>query len=106
MKHGQKSLARQKALQSLSQYEDLRESGKLEEILETEPEVWPHLRWVWDAFFILHRTRQRGLGAQPIMLSEIESYCQLMDVTKDDWEDLLYYIQRLDEAWLSWAEKK
>ena len=106
MKHGQKAQSRRQALQKLSQYQDLRESGKLEEVLESEPEIWPHLQWIWDAFFVLHRTRQRGLGAQPIMLNEIVAYCRLMGVSKDDWEDLIYYLQRMDEAWLSWAEKK
>ena len=74
-------------------------------MLLDQPELFDHLAWVWEVYIILDRSRQFGFnGPQPIMLSDIEAYARLHDVT--DRSDLIRYIQLMDGEYISHEREK
>lgn len=76
-------------------------------MLEEQPEVYPHLMWVWDAFCEIEKSRQYGFGhPQPISLHEIESYARLNSITGEDLQELLTYVRFLDQSFIAWHRKK
>lgn len=88
-------IARQRGLP----VEETEEIPEDEEAIEHLPS---HLFWIWEAFATLSRTRVvNQTGPQPILPSEILSYCQLLRIT-DEFEhrDLLFHITDLDILWL------
>ncbi|TFH65747.1 MAG: hypothetical protein E4G91_01320 [Candidatus Zixiibacteriota bacterium] len=81
------------------------QTGKTPKMLLEQPELLPLLSEEWDAFATLDKARQHGFsGPQPITLTEIEAFCRLND--PPDRDQLIKYIQKLDEAYLRWYVKK
>lgn len=76
--------------------------------LNNIPEVESLNYLFWSAFHTLSKTRIRNNGfPQPIQVSEILAYAELLDIDDpDDRADLLAMILVLDEMWLEDAEKK
>lgn len=72
-------------------------------ILNSKPELFADLLWIWEAFMVLSAARQVGMSSpQPIPVSELFAYCrynQIYDVV--DREELLHHVQKLDMVYLS-----
>lgn len=76
--------------------------------LDERPELFPDIQWIWEAFQVLGRSRPYGYGGPlPIPTSEVLAYCQLRGIhTWDDREDLIYFVNVLDNEWISDQYKK
>jgi hypothetical protein len=71
------------------------------------PELWPGLELYLMAFMELTSCRGLGYGAVgPIPWLAIHHYCEAHDVSGEQREDLLYYVQHMDKAYLDWQTKK
>jgi hypothetical protein len=77
-------------------------------MLLEQPELNETLQEEWEAFCVLDRGRQWGFnGPQPILVSEIESYCRLNRIDGEtEREDLVSYLQEMDAAYLKWHREK
>lgn len=77
-------------------------------VLDNIPEVLPHARWVWEAFWKLSSRRLfNEQGPQPIPISEILAYCELTGVTEPVFrDDLLSVVVMLDGMYLAHAAKE
>ena len=73
-------------------------TGKVPTALKEEPDVYPDMQWIWDAFWMLHRSRQIGMSVGPIPLSEIESFIRLFEVREI--EAFIAAIDALDRMYL------
>lgn len=77
--------------------------------LDDEPEVSPHLFWIWKAFTELNYRRNVGFnGPLPITFQDIHAYCSLKGIySLGDRERLLRFIDVLDKKWMqSFHEKQ
>ena len=72
------------------------------------PQLYPLSKFFWTAFQTLSGRRQiNEHGHQPIQVTEIVAYADLMGITDpDDREDLLYHIDALDRLYIADAYKK
>lgn len=69
--------------------------------MESEPELYEDVEWVWRVFGRLNHSRQAGMGHQPILVSEVLAYCELFGIdSMEKREDLLFLIQELDQEYL------
>ena len=59
-----------------------------------------------DAFFDLDSDRVYGKGLNPIKRIDIESYAKFYNFDTEQTEDLFYFIRKMDNAFLSFLEKK
>jgi hypothetical protein len=73
-------------------------TGKTPKALEDEPEIYPDVLWLWDAFWLLHRSRPIGMTVGPIPLTEIEAYIRLYQVQQV--ELLITAVDALDRLYL------
>ncbi len=81
--------------------------GKKVPELEDDPLLLPpDLKIVWEAFGVLSATRGRGFGMQPITFGEIEAYCVLYEIDREDRKNFAFFITGLDEYLLEWHSKK
>lgn len=70
-------------------------------------EVFKDLQWVMTGFNRLSPRRPQGMnGPTRIPVSEIESYCRLMDFDHPRRVDFLYYIERMDEVYMEFVRKQ
>lgn len=71
--------------------------------LEVEPELLPHLHWVWEAFGELNYRRGVSMsGPVPITLSDIEAYVRFRGIYSAQERDrLLTYLRVLDQEWMT-----
>jgi hypothetical protein len=81
-----------------------RKTGKLPKQLEQEVELERRLIPYVDAFATLHSGRQSGMAANPILLSEIESYCRMYRVY--DMDRFIRYIRVMDRSFIEYSAKK
>jgi hypothetical protein len=67
-------------------------------ILNSQPDLFPDLLWIWEGFMVLSTCRQYGMSApQPIPLSEILAYCEYHQIDDvDERDEFLYHVQKLD----------
>jgi hypothetical protein len=69
-------------------------------MLLDQPQLYPMVIWVWEAFAILDKGRQWGHnGPQPILISEMCAYIQLNEIKQPD--DLVRYLQGMDGVYLT-----
>ncbi|USN15490.1 hypothetical protein KIKIMORA_03480 [Brevundimonas phage vB_BpoS-Kikimora] len=69
-------------------------------------EVFTDLRWAMDGFWRLSNTRPIGFaGPQRIPLSEIDAYCRLRGLDFGMTQDFLFYVERLDEAYMAFVKE-
>lgn len=61
---------------------------------------------MWEAFNVLSPSRNVGMGAGAIPLSEVKAYCEMFDVAGQEKEDLLYLIRALDDEYLKITNEK
>lgn len=61
----------------------------------------PDLRIFMDAYFSLDSERQLGMSVGMIPWSAIHYYAQANDITGEIYEDLLYFIPRMDMEYVS-----
>lgn len=82
--------------------------GRGSDTLETEPpKILPGYEQYWRAWYSLQITRiNYGFGASPLQYSEIESYLRINECDKSLKQDYIFFISRLDEAWLGFHDKE
>jgi len=83
-----------------------KQGDDLPAFVERMPVLPDSLHWVRDAFSTLAASRNIGMAAGPIPLSEIEAYVRLFGLVDDDLERFVHLIYAMDGAWLKWANKK
>jgi hypothetical protein len=78
------------------------EDPSLFPVLNSRPEIFQDLLWIWEGFMCLSTSRQYGMSApQPISLSDIHAYCSFRGITDaDDRDDFLYHVQKLDSVFI------
>jgi hypothetical protein len=69
-----------------------------------EPEIFPDLLDIQDAFIFLSPSRTAGFGTGFIPLSEIETYLRLFPT--DDIERFTILIRAMDHAYVESVEKR
>lgn len=69
-------------------------------ILNSKPELFRDLVWIWEAYMVLSTSRQNGMsGPQPISISDIHSFMLIQDVNDmEDRELLLHHVQHMDNV--------
>jgi hypothetical protein len=83
--------------------EDILERGEdpaLFPILNSKPDLFPDLRWIWEGFMVLTASRQVGMSSpQPIMVSEVLAYCKFAGIfDPEEREEFLHHVQSLDRV--------
>jgi hypothetical protein len=98
-------LAGGRKTQHRSWLKELQSQGKLNKEIEERPEIIPEALEFWDAYIILASRRTFNEGnPQPILLSEINSYCQLVDMVEREF--LLRLVLNLDTLYLQHHAKQ
>lgn len=64
------------------------------------------LEFFYQAFLALHSTRAIGFSDGPIPWTATQHYCETFAVEDEQREDLFYFVERLDKAFLDWRNKK
>lgn len=65
-------------------------------ILNSKPDLFPDLHWIWEAFMVLSSSRQIGMaGPLPITMTEIHSYCEYESIS--DMEDRVFLREMMQE---------
>lgn len=70
------------------------------------PELHLGLEFYFSAFFDLTTCRPGGMGMYPIPWKEILRYGLFFQLSFDQMEDLFFFMRRMDEAWITYFEKK
>ena len=84
-----------------------RQNMPLPERIKNAPDLLPGLELYYDAFKHLTTSRQIGQGCLgPIAYKAISDYCQAEGIEGDMREDMLYHIEHLDAAYMSWQTNK
>jgi len=66
-----------------------------------QPEVEPHLVWLWDAFWELGTERQLGMSIGPIPVSKIREYLRdELELDGVEFERAKTIIRKADTAWI------
>jgi hypothetical protein len=71
--------------------------------LEEEPELLPHLNWVWEGFQELNYRRGISMsGPVPITMCDIEAYARYRAIFNPYERDrFLTYLRVLDQEWMN-----
>lgn len=71
-------------------------------ILNSKPEMFPDLVWIYEGFMCLSASRQFGMGApQRISITDVLSYCEYRGIDDDDdRDDFLFHVQQLDQVFM------
>jgi hypothetical protein len=73
----------------------------------TAPELYAGLGLYHMAFMDLTTCRQISQGVMgPISWQSIQNYCNEYDIHGEQREDMFYFVQKLDEAYLNWSHDK
>lgn len=70
------------------------------ESMQQAPQLHPGLNLFYVAFLDLHTCRQLGMTMGPIDWLAIDRYCQRYDIQGEQYEDMHYFVSRLDAAYL------
>lgn len=76
------------------------------ERIANAPSLDPSLSIFLGAFYDLTTERRAGFSVLPIPWSSIANYGKVYGFDKDQFEDLVYFVRRLDEAYLDRMRKK
>lgn len=84
------------------------EDPSLFPILNSKPEIFRDLVWIWEGFMCLSLSRQYGMGApQPVSMSDVLAYCEFFHIYDPaDREDFLYHVQRMDAVFMKDFKEK
>lgn len=69
--------------------------------IQNAPVLYEGLNLYYTAFLDLHGCRQLGTVMGPIDWLAIDRYCERHDITGEQYEDMHYFVSRLDEAYLT-----
>ena len=91
--------------------EDILERGEdpaLFPILNSKPDLYPDLLWIWESWMVLSSARQLGMnGPQPLSIADIHAFCLFQDIrNRDEREEFLYHMQEMDRAFLAYHASK
>lgn len=68
---------------------------------------YPDLYWAWIGFWRLSNSRPQGMGGPlRILMSEIESYSRLMQLSYSQVQDFIVYVERLDIKFMEWVAEE
>jgi hypothetical protein len=77
------------------------------ELPKIKIEPYTDLIWAWNGFWRLSNVRPVGFnGVMRIPMVEVEAYCRLHGYEYARRTELLFYIERLDSAFMEHVEKK
>lgn len=79
---------------------------ELPDSLRDAPKLWEGLALYYQAFFDLHSCRQRGEGIGPIDWLAIDRYCERNGIEGEQYEDMHFFIARMDHAYLEDVAKQ
>lgn len=75
--------------------------------LERQPYLPETIAWAWAAYTALsHHRRRLDAAPMPIPVAEVVAYAKLKGLGVEDAEDLLGYVQVLDEVYLAHAAEQ
>ena len=84
-----------------------RQGGPLPERIRNAPELFLGLELYLMAFMELTSCRGLGYGAMgPIPWMAIQRYCEVHDIQGEQREDLFYFVQKMDKAYMDWQRDK
>ncbi len=63
--------------------------------LRQRPELFPHLAYVWDSFWLLSSSRHSGFGLGPIPLGEVILYFAWQGVEDPEEQDAILHLLRV-----------
>ena len=85
----------------------LRDNGQPVPALEALPSVWPHLQHFMEAYNVLSKRRAwTAAGPAAIPLVEIEAFVRLYRLTRYEADELLWFLDELDNVYLAHAYEK
>ena len=72
-------------------------------ILNSRPEMFSELVWVWEGFLTISASRQMGFnGPQPISLSEVLAFLTYRGISDpEEREQFLTLVQALDQVFIA-----
>ena len=79
---------------------------KIPDRIANGPELKPWLVIYLQAFFDLNGDRSQGFGPGRIPFTAILKYAEFYYFDREQTEDLIFYIKRMDDAHLKRLEKK
>lgn len=84
------------------------EDPSLFPILNSKPDLFPDLLWIWESFMVLSSARQVGMdGPQSISITDINALCQFQGIRNmDEREELLYHVQEMDRSFRAYHKSK
>lgn len=80
--------------------------GKLPRALAEAPELRLGLELYYLAYNELHSCRSWSFGAGPIPWSATKDYAVANRLDEEQTEDLLYYVSKMDQAYIEYASEK
>jgi hypothetical protein len=84
-----------------------REKRELPERIKNAPELQLGLELYYGAFLELSSCRSVGFGAEgPIPWTAVNQWARAHQLSEEQEEDLLYHIERMDEVYLKFKDKK
>ena len=81
----------------------MREHLPLPQRIQNSPELEMGLDLFYSAFFDLHTCRPIGMGQGSIRWTDIDEYCNRLELVGDQREDMHYHIRVMDNAFLEWS---
>lgn len=78
----------------------------LPDTIANAPELGPGLDFFYMAFLDLTSCRELGHAVGPISWLTIQRYAEVYEVEGEQREDLFYYVQGMDDAYLKRAAAK
>lgn len=83
----------------------MRERLPLPNKIQNAPELFLGLELYYGAYLDLYTCRT-GFGDGPISWQSVEEYAYYNEYTLEQKEDLHYFVNKMDEGYLKWSEKK
>lgn len=71
--------------------------------LDNEPDLYPDLRDVWDAFWTLSPSRSSGMAMGPIPFESVAKYAELYRV--EEFEEFHALVRAMDSEFLKHVNK-
>ncbi len=71
--------------------------------IQNAPELWLGSELFYMAFLDLTSCRQIGTALGPIPLLSILEYCVFHGIVGEQQDDLVWFVQRLDQKYLQWS---
>lgn len=70
--------------------------------LTDSPEVRIDLQFFFNAFMELNTCRSIGMNEGPIPWTAMITYCEVLEIDRDERERFIYLVRKMDEAYLSY----